>query len=207
MSEPNLLQVDTAPPVVLASTSLSRRLLLEGAGIGVDLMAPDVDEAAVKQELTATDGASLATALADRKALAVSARRPGAVVIGGDQTLSCDGRLFDKPADVEAARGQLRMLRGRRHELQSAVSVARGGVVEWRHIDAARLTMRAFSDDFMERYVTVAGDGFTNSVGAYRLEGPGAQLFERVEGDYFTILGLPLLPLLEWLRDAGVLRR
>jgi septum formation protein len=207
MTEPNLLQGDAAPPVVLASTSLSRRLLLEGAGISFDLVAPDVDEAGVKHALAGASGAVLATALADRKALAVSARRPGAVVVGGDQTLSCDGRLFDKPTDVDAGRDQLRLLRGRVHELQSAVSVARDGVVEWRHIVAARLTMRAFSDDFLERYVTVARDSLTSSVGAYRLEGPGAQLFERIEGDYFTILGLPLLPLLEWLRGAGVLRR
>ncbi len=206
MSEPNLLQGDTAPPVVLASTSHSRRLLLEGAGIRFDLMAPGVDEATVKDELAGADGTALATALADRKALAVSARRPGAMVVGGDQTLSCDGRLFDKPADVDAACDQLRQLRGRMHQLQSAVSVARDGIVEWRHVASARLTMRPFSDDFLERYVAVSRDWLTSSVGAYRLEGPGAQLFERIEGDYFTILGLPLLPLLEWLRGAGVLR-
>jgi septum formation protein len=181
-------------------------MLLEGAGISFDLMAPGVDEEAVKHELAGADSAALATALADRKALAVSTRRPGAVVVGGDTTLSCDGQLFDKPDDVEAACVQLRHLRGRMHELQSAVSVARDGVVEWRHVESARLTMRPFSDAFLQRYVAVNRDWLTSSVGAYRLEGNGAQLFERVEGDYFTILGLPLLPLLEWLRGAGVLR-
>lgn len=206
MVEPSLLHGAAAPRVVLASTSVSRRMLLEGAGITFAIAAPGVDEDAVKVEFAGADGASLAAALADRKALAVSVREPGAVVVGGDQTLACDGRLFDKPADVEAACAQLRSLRGCVHELQSAVSVARDGVIEWRHVASARLTMRPFSDDFMSRYVAVSGDGLTSSVGAYRLEGPGAQLFERIEGDYFTILGLPLLPLLAWLRTAGVLR-
>ncbi|TXL69229.1 hypothetical protein FHP25_39905 [Vineibacter terrae] len=193
-------------PVVLASTSIARRALLQGAGIAFEIVAPGVDEDAVKRELAGADAASLATALADRKALAVSARRPGAVVIGGDSTLACDGRLFDKPADIDAACEQLRFLRGRVHELQSAVSVARDGEVVWRHIDTARLAMRPFSDDFLTRYVDASRDWLTSSVGAYRLEGTGAQLFERIDGDYFTILGLPLLPLLAWLRSAGVLR-
>ena len=129
-----------------------------------------------------------------------------AVVIGGDQTLVCEDRLFDKPADIEAAHRQLRELRGRVHVLHSAVSVARNGTIEWRHIDAARLSMRAFSDEFLTRYVAACQDWLTSSVGGYRLEGLGAQLFDQVEGDYFTILGLPLLPLLGWLRQAGVLR-
>jgi septum formation protein len=191
---------------VLASTSLSRRQLLEAAGIRFEAVAPEVDEAAVKRELVAADAATLAAALADRKALAVSARRMGAVVVGGDSTLCCDGRLFDKPADIDAACAQLRALRGRVHELHSAVSVARDGIVAWRHVAAARLTMRPFSDDFMARYVEAGRGWLTSSVGAYRLEGTGAQLFQRIDGDYFTILGLPLLPLLAWLRDAGVLR-
>lgn len=206
MSDPITLHRDGAPPVVLASTSISRRMLLEGAGLHFVAMSPDVDETSVKREMAITDGAALAMTLADRKALAVSTKRPDAVVIGGDQTLACDGQLFDKPADIEAARVQLRALRGRVHELQSAVSVARGGAVVWRHRESARLTMRPFSDDFMDRYVAVSGATLITSVGAYRLEGPGAQLFERIEGDYFTILGLPLLPLLSWLREAGMLR-
>ncbi|WP_218578991.1 Maf family protein [Vineibacter terrae] len=206
MVELGPLQGAGALPVVLASTSIARRALLQGAGIAFEIVAPGVDEDAVKRELAGADAASLATALADRKALAVSARRPGAVVIGGDSTLACDGRLFDKPADIDAACEQLRFLRGRVHELQSAVSVARDGEVVWRHIDTARLAMRPFSDDFLTRYVDASRDWLTSSVGAYRLEGTGAQLFERIDGDYFTILGLPLLPLLAWLRSAGVLR-
>jgi len=206
MVEADLLHGVAAPPVVLASISMSRRLLLEGAGIDFTAVAPGVDEAAVKAEFANADAASLATVLADRKALAVSTRTPGALVIGGDSTLACEGRLFDKPVDLAAAREQLRSLRGRVHELLSAVSVARDGVVAWRHVASAQLTMRSFSDDFLTRYAAISGDALTTSVGAYRLEGLGAQLFERIEGDYFTILGLPLLPLLGWLRTAGVLR-
>lgn len=206
MSPATALHCDDAPTLVLASTSLSRRMLLQGAGLRFDTVAPDVDESAVKRELATADAAALATALADRKAVAVSARQPGVVVIGGDQTLACDGRMFDKPDDLDAACAQLRALRGRVHELQSAVSVARDGIVAWRHRASARLSMRPFSDAFLARYVDVAGATLTTSVGAYRLEGPGAQLFEHIDGDYFTILGLPLLPLLGWLRDAGVLR-
>jgi len=206
MVEAGLLHGAVAPPVVLASISMSRRMLLEGAGIEFTAVAPGVDEAAVKAQFPDADAASLATVLADRKALAVSIRTPGALVIGGDSTLACEGHLFDKPVDLTAAREQLRSLRGRVHELLSAVSVARDGVVAWRHVASAQLTMRSFSDDFLARYITVSGDALTTSVGAYRLEGLGAQLFERIEGDYFTILGLPLLPLLGWLRTAGVLR-
>lgn len=207
MRDQDTLHCGGAPPVLLASTSVSRRQLLAAAGINFEAVAPDVDEAAAKRELATANGRTLAVALADRKALAVSATRPGAVVVGGDQTLCCGDRLFDKPDGVDAARAQLCALRGRVHELQSAVSVARDGVVAWRHIASARLAMRPFSDDFLERYVTLSGDTLTTSVGAYRLEGPGAQLFERVDGDYFTILGLPLLPLLDWLRQTGVLRQ
>jgi septum formation protein len=196
----------TAAPVVLASTSVSRRQLLAGAGLDFEAVAPGVDEAAVKAALAGADAAVLASALADRKALAVSALHPGAIVVGGDQTLDCEGRLFDKPADIAAARDQLRALRGRMHTLQSALSVAQDGTVRWRHTATARLAMRDFSDDFLARYVDASRDWLTSSVGAYRLEGPGAQLFDRIDGDYFTILGLPLLPLLAWLRQAGVLR-
>jgi septum formation protein len=193
-------------PVVLASTSVSRRQLLADAGLAFEAVAPGVDEAAVKQELAGADAAALASALADRKALAASALRPGAIVIGGDQTLDCEGRLFDKPADIAAAGDQLRALRGRMHTLHSALSVAQDGSVRWHHRATARLAMRDFSDDFLARYVDASRDWLTSSVGAYRLEGPGAQLFDRIDGDYFTILGLPLLPLLAWLRQAGVLR-
>jgi septum formation protein len=206
MVETSMLHGAAAAPVVLASTSVSRRALLRGAGIDFEAIAPDVDEPAVKRALPDADALELARELADRKALDVSRRRPDAVVVGGDQTLSCGGQLFDKPGTVADACVQLRALRGRMHELQSAVSVARDGEVAWRHVASARLTMRTFSDDFMDRYVAVSGKWLTTSVGAYRLEGPGAQLFERIEGDYFTILGLPLLPLLGWLRGAGVLR-
>lgn len=195
-------------PVVLASTSAGRRALLSGAGVAFEAVAPDVDEAAEKRAMGAAgaiDAAALAARLADLKALEVSRRRPGAWVVGGDQTLERDGLLFDKPETVEAARGHLALLRGRTHALRAAICVARDGEVLWRHLSSARLTMRDFSDSFLDAYVAACGASLTTSVGAYRLEGPGAQLFDAIEGDYFTILGLPLLPLLAFLRGRGAL--
>ncbi len=192
--------------LVLASTSIARRALLSGVGLDHEAVAPGVDEAAEKARLGDIAGDALAAALADLKALAGARLRPGALVIGADQTLACDGTLFDKPADLVEARSHLLRLRGRTHTLHAAICVARDDRVIWRHLSAAHLTMRDFSDHFLDHYVALCGETLTTSVGAYRLEGPGPQLFERIEGDYFTILGLPLLPLLDFLRGAGVAR-
>jgi septum formation protein len=192
--------------LVLASTSIARRALLSGVGLEYEALAPGVDEAAEKTRLGAIPGDALAAALADLKALAGTRLRPGALVIGADQTLACDGALYDKPADLAEARSHLQRLRGRTHTLHAAICVARDDRVIWRHLSDARLTMRDFTDAFLDHYVALCGPSLTTSVGAYRLEGPGPQLFERIEGDYFTILGLPLLPLLDFLRGAGVAR-
>ena len=171
----------------------------------VDVAA--VDEAGVKAALAGETGnsARVAEVLAELKAVRVSARRPGMIVVGADQMLDCDGTWFDKPADRAAARGHLLALRGRTHRLTSSVVAVRDGRLLWRHTEAARLTMRNFSEDFLDRYLDQAGESVLTSVGAYRLEGLGAQLFMATEGDFFTILGLPLLPLLDFLRENGEL--
>ena len=193
-------------PLVLASTSTARRALLSGVGLEHEALAPGVDEADAKTRLGDIPADALAMALADLKALAGARLRPGALVIGADQTLASDGRLYDKPVDAHEARAHLRRLRGRTHTLHAAICVARDDRVIWRHLSQAHLTMRDFSDAFLDDYVALCGESLTTSVGAYRLEGPGTQLFERIEGDYFAILGLPLLPLLDFLRGAGVAR-
>jgi septum formation protein len=143
--------------------------------------------------------------LAELKAQRVARRHPGSLVIGADQVLECDGILFDKPSDLAAARSQLMALRGREHRLLSAVVLVRDGERVWHHVDRANLTVRDFSADFLDRYLRSAGDAALSSVGAYQLEGVGAQLFAAIDGDYFTILGLPLLPLLDILREQGIL--
>ena len=197
----------TAPKVVLASTSSARRAVLEGAGVAFEAARSDVDEDAAKAALLARGAGpqAVAEALAEQKAVAVSQRQPG-LVIGADQTLELEGRLYDKAADLAAARTRLRELRGRPHQLHSAVAVAEAGRAVWAETVSATLTMRDFSDAFLEDYLAAEGEAALGSVGCYRLEGPGVQLFERVEGDYFTILGLPLMGLLELLRARGVLR-
>ena len=194
-----------APRVVLASASQSRRMLLRNAGIEARHDVAAVDEDEVKRALRAeqASAAQVAEALAELKALRVSARAPGALVIGADQTLDCQGQPFDKPSDLAHAGGHLRALRGKSHVLNSAVCVVRDGARLWHHIGEARLTMWNFDDAFIDRYLAAVGDKALNSVGAYELEGLGAQLFSRIEGDYFTILGLPLLPLLDFLRNHG----
>ena len=195
-----------APPLILASTSSARRLLLENAGLHFDTIAPGVDEEEVKLSLAAGNASAetVAVTLAEMKAMRVSQRQPQALVIGADQVLSCEGRLFDKPADVAAARAHLQFLRGRTHELVSALCVAQGGVRIWHYVGSARLTMRPFDDAFLEAYLARAGDSVTTSVGCYRLEGLGPHLFSRIDGDYFTILGLPLLALLPFLAAYGI---
>ena len=196
-----------APRLVLASTSPYRRKMLEAAGLAFEVLAPDVDEADLKHCLAtrAPKPGAVAEALARAKAEAVSARHPDAVVIGADQVLALDDELFDKPGDLAAARAQLERLRGKTHRLVSAVALARAGEVHWTHVDEAVLTMRPFSPAFLDRYLAHAGAGLGQIVGAYEIEGPGIQLFERVAGDHFTIIGLPLVPLLAELRARGAI--
>jgi len=192
--------------VVLASASESRGVLLRNAGIPIESDPASIDENVVKESFRNRNGsaAQVAEALAEHKAQRVSERHEGALVIGADQMLQCGGVWFDKPVDRNDARGHLVALRGKTHELLSAVCVVRNGECLWRHLESAHLTMRSFSDAFLDEYLAAAGDSVCTSVGAYRLEGRGAQLFSRIEGDYFTILGLPLLPLLGFLVNQGV---
>ena len=192
-----------APPVVLASASASRRMLLKNAGVDLSYDVAQVDEDEVKRALQAeqASAAQVAEALAELKAVRVSRRQAGALVIGADQTLDCQGQWFDKPVDLDHAAGHLRALAGKTHVLHSAVCVVRDGARLWHHIGEARLTMRPLGDDFIADYLAAVGDKALSSVGAYQLEGLGAQLFSRIEGDYFTVLGLPLLPLLDFLRN------
>src|SRR5436190_2627146 len=190
-------------PLVLASKSASRHAILRDAGIPVAVEPTDIDERAIEQRSAKQDAGELAAVLAREKARTVTARRPGRLVLGADQTLALGERRFSKPADRAGARRQLAGLRGQTHELHSAVALARGGSVLFEHREVARLTMRSFSDQFLEAYLDAAGAAVTASVGAYQLEKVGIQLFERIEGDHFTILGLPVLPLLEFLRSAG----
>ena len=152
-------------------------------------------------------GPAVAAGLAELKALRVSASRPGDLVLGADQVLVCEGRILSKAETLAEAAAQLKFLRGKSHMLISALALARDGDVVWRHADEARLAMRDFSDAFLDSYLKAEGEAVLGSVGCYRLEGPGAQLFESVEGDYFSILGLPLLPLLGVLRQQGVIPR
>ena len=193
-------------PVVLASGSAVRGEILRRAGVEVDVVRSGVDEQEIKAALL-VEGArpdEIAETLAETKAVRVSARRAQALVIGADQVLDCNGAVLDKPVDLTQAAAHLRHLRGRRHRLISVACVALDGTAIWRHIDRAEMTMRALSDGFIERYLDQLGAEALTSVGAYKLEGLGAQLFEKVEGDYFTILGLPLLPLLAFLRGHGI---
>jgi septum formation protein len=197
------------PAVVLASASPIRAQLLCNAGVDCRITPAQIDEEEVKHALHGeeADVATIADTLAELKARQVAPAHPGALVVGVDQVLECQGTMFDKPTDLDQARAHLLALRGRTHELVAAVSVLRDGDRLWHHIDRARLTMRDFSDDFLDAYLAAVGEGALASVGAYRLEGPGVQLFARIEGDYFTILGLPLLPLLDFLRNHNVVRR
>jgi septum formation protein len=190
-------------PLVLASKSAIRGAVLRAAGVPIEVHPADVDERAIEQGNTARDPGEVAALLAREKAAAVAVRLSGRVVLGADQTLALGERRFSKPADRAVAREQLKSLRDRTHELHTAIALVREGTVLFEHREAARLTMRAFSDRFLEDYLDAAGPAVTASVGAYQLEQSGIQLFERVEGDHFVILGLPLLPLLRHLRQAG----
>jgi septum formation protein len=191
--------------IVLASTSAARRMLLTQAGVRFSAEDPGIDEASVKARMAGQSPYEIAAALAEAKTEAVASRHPRAVVIGADQVLNVEGRSFDKPVTIEDARTQLLMLRGREHHLETAACCAQSGRVVWRAADRAALVMRPFSDEFLDEYLKRLGTDILTSVGGYKLEGRGIQLFERIEGDYFSILGLPLLPLLSFLRCAGAM--
>lgn len=192
--------------LILASMSATRRAILQSAGVPFETVAPRVDEESAKASFRARGlGArDLADALAELKAMRASASRPGDIVLGCDQTLALDdGTMLDKPGDDVA--GQLRMLSGRTHALFSAIVAVENGQPVWRYVDRAKLTMRSLSEDFIADYIVREGGFVSDCVGSYRIEALGAQLFAKIDGDHFTILGLPLLPLLDWLRVRGVL--
>jgi septum formation protein len=193
--------------LILASRSAARRAMLEAAGLTIELDPADVDESATKGRLLSEGGdpRSVAMALAGEKALAVSRRRPGRLVLGADQTLEQDGTLYDKAASLDEARARLKTFSGHAHQLHSAAALARDGAVVWTLTDTATLKVRPMSDGFIDAYLARNREAALSSVGGYWLEGEGAQLFERVEGDYFTVLGLPLLPLMAFLREIGEL--
>ena len=194
-------------PLILASSSETRSRLLGNAGVPHETVPPRVDEDAIKAAML-EDGArhrDIADALAEAKALKVSAKAPGRIVIGADQVLSHDGRLVSKPATRDDAAAELRRLRGARHELLTAVVAYRDGTPLWRHVAVVRLTMREFSDAYLEEYLDRNWESLRHSVGGYRLEEEGLRLFRAVEGDYFATLGLPMIPLLSWLADSGYL--
>ena len=203
------MAIEPVPSLILASGSRTRREMLTAAGVGVRVVPPDVDEAAIRDTLLANGNAidplDIAEVLARAKAQAVSAHHANALVIGADQILALDDRIFSKPDDVAAARQSLCNLRGRTHQLHCAVVLALAGDVVWTFADTAHMSMRAVSDVFIERYIDEAGPVICQSVGAYQLEGLGVQLFDRIDGDYFTILGMPLVPLLAELRSRGVI--
>jgi septum formation protein len=193
--------------IILASASPTRAELLMGVGLDFDVEPAVVDEVALREHLMG-EGAPLseiAVLLAEVKARAVSRAHPDALVIGADQILLLGHEVFEKPSDTSAARETLQRLRGKTHELISAVALVHEGDTVWQGSEAARLTMREFSHEFLEDYLSAEDEAVLGSVGAYRLEGRGAQLFQKVEGDYFTILGLPLLQLLAVLREAGII--
>jgi septum formation protein len=192
-------------PLVLASKSPIRRAVLEAAGIPVAVHPADIDERGIEAASGSAGPGEVAAVLAREKALAVSGQLPGRLVVGADQTLALESQRFSKPLDRSAARRQLQTLRGRTHRLHSAVAVAQDGQVVYQHVAMASLTMREFSDSFIDAYIDAAGSAVTQSVGGYQLEGIGIHLFERIDGDHFTILGLPLLSLLAFLRQEGSL--
>lgn len=192
--------------LVLASGSAARRMLLANAGLLFSIEGARIDERAVEEALPIAQKGprEVALQLALAKAQDVSARHPGSIVIGCDQTMSLDGRIFHKAADIAEASQILSSLRGAIHQLNSAVCLVRDGEILWSHIGVADMHVRAFSMEFLESYLMRAGNSILSSVGCYQLEGEGVHLFDKIEGDYFTVLGLPLLPLLAALRKLGV---
>jgi septum formation protein len=194
-------------PIVLASASPARIALLKSAGVAFTARPAPIDERAVEAPLVeaGAGAADVAAALAEAKAMAVGGEMPQAIVIGADQTLELAGRRCTKPATLAEAREQLRRLSGRTHRLHTAAAAVRAGAVVWRHRETARLTMRPLSDAVIDRYLARVGKAALASVGAYQIEGPGIQLFDSIDGDYFAILGLPLLPLIKFLRGEGAI--
>jgi septum formation protein len=194
-----------ADPLVLASKSAARRAVLEAAGIPLEIVSADIDERALEARAAPADASEAAMVLAREKARVGWGRIANRLGVGADQTLALGSTRFSKPANRDAAREQLRALSGRTHELHSAVAVARDGRILFSHVDRAKLTMRALSEPFLARYLAAVGPAVTASVGAYQLEGLGSHLFEKIEGDHFTILGMPLFALLSFLRREGCL--
>jgi septum formation protein len=192
-------------PLILASQSRARQMLLANAGIPFEAVPADIDERTVQKDSGLSAPGEIAKLLAREKATWVSSRKPGRYVVGADQTLALGSRLFSKPAGRAAAAEQLRLLAGNSHELHSAFAVARDGKILLADASIARMTMRPLGESEVEAYLDQAGEAVTTSVGAYQLEGLGVHLFERIEGDHFTILGLPLLRLLAFLRSEGLL--
>jgi septum formation protein len=195
-----------AEPLILASKSAARQMMLTNAGVSFSVRVADVNENAVKAAHDPADAAGLAVELARIKALAVSRQDPDAWVLGADQTLAFRGGLVSKAGSLAEARERLTAMRGRLHHLHSGAALARNGQIVWSGVDTATMRVRDFSDAFLDAYLAAEGEGLLACVGSYRLEGMGSQLFETVEGDYFTVLGLPLWPVLAELRRAGVLR-
>jgi len=192
--------------LILASGSAIRRQILDGAGLDYEVITRPVDEAAIKEAMLAENSQlrDIADALAEAKAMRVSRQEAG-LVIGADQIMVMDEILFDKPKSLEEARERLLSMRGKKHELLGAVVICENGMPVWRHMCKTKLWVRAFSDDFLDWYIETEGEALMKSVGAYRFEGPGSQLFEKVEGGFFAILGLDLLPVLDYLRTRGVI--
>lgn len=194
------------PALILASASISRARILDQAGIDVLVQPAAIDEDEIKHAMRGAKAPveDAAVALAELKAKRISHQAPQNLVIGADQILECNDIWFDKPVDMVHARAHLLALSGKTHSLANAVCVAKGGAILWHHVNSARLTMRKLDEDFLDQYLEAAGERILTSVGAYQLEGRGAHLFSRIEGDFFSILGLPLLPLLDFLRGHGI---
>ena len=192
--------------IILASGSAIRKQILDGAGLNYEVIVKPVDEAAIKDSMLAENSRlqDIADALAEAKALRVSRQTDG-FVIGADQIMVMDNQLFDKPKDMDETRERLLSMRGKRHELIGAVVICENGRPVWRHLSKTKLWVREFSNEFLDWYIEQEGEALMKSVGAYRFEGPGAQLFEKVEGGFFAILGLDLLPVLDYLRVRGVI--
>ncbi|MBX4869195.1 MULTISPECIES: Maf-like protein [Rhizobium] len=195
------------PKLILASSSPFRRMLMENAGLSFEAHPAKIDERAVEAPLEKAGAKPdmVASILAKAKAQDVSVRFPESLVIGSDQTMSLGDRVFHKPKDMADAANHLHALSGTTHRLNSAIAIVRDGVVLWEHLGHAELTMRPLTEDFIARHLARVGERALSSVGAYQLEGEGVQLFEKIEGDYFTILGLPMLPLLGKLREFGAI--
>lgn len=194
-------------PLILASQSKTRQMLLAAAGVQVEAHPANLDERGLEAKTQSQSAGAVGALLAREKAITVERKHAGLLILGADQTLALGAERLTKPQDRDSARSQLRTLCGRTHELHSAITFVQHGAVQFEYVGVARLTMRNFSEQFLERYLDAVGDRVTESVGAYQLEGLGMQLFERVDGDYFTVLGLPLLQALEFLRRFGCLAR